>query len=473
MKANLFRRTAICAATLVAIGAMAQAQAGAINFTPLNTSGVLNAPNVGESSPFLLAGGYSQGVIVDQLNVFTTGYTPGAVGGGARWGNWDMLSLNETGPDAGRYMFIPHEINGQGVSRYDFQTNTMVNLAANNTVLNSRLDPSRWTPWGTVIAGDESQGGSIFEIQNPLAAPAAVTSVRRLDVGRVAFEGISRAPDGNWYYGDESGTGAIFKYVPKAVNVGTVNELVGGQIFAMKLTAPVNNATSGNKNGSGTWVALNNADGSLIAGIPDPKVDARVSATAAGATGFNRPEDSVIRTLANGNLQYLITVTSTHSVIAVEIDAITGNPTVTDYANRSTIDLATGVAVGSGTGGKNDGFSNVDNIALGPDGNIYVVEDDEPLGGDIFALVDLNDDGDVLDIGEGFARFASLLTNGSEPTGLLWDNFRNQWLVNVQHPTSGNGMTVALKPVPVPAAVWLFGSAVVGAARLRRRSRAA
>lgn len=463
-------RSTYIAAILAAVTATSAQASNPLPFSPLPNSGTLNATGVGEDKPFLLPAGYTQSVLVDQKNIFTTGYQPGSVGGGVRWGNWDMLTLNETGPDAGRYMFIPHEINGQGVSRYDFVTGKMVNIAVNNTVLNGRLDPARWTPWGTVIAGDEQTRGSIFEITNPLAAdPTTIVSTRRLDIGRVAFEGISRGKDGNWYYGDEAGNGSLFKYVPKAANVGTSDELVGGQIFALKIVGGTTTA-AGNVNGTGTWVPLNDVNGvpttGAVGSATDPRVDSRAAAVAAGATQFNRPEDSVITTLANGHEAFLITVTGTHSTITLELDPSGKGGTVRDFATRDTINLATGQKVGTQ-------FENNDNIALGPDGRIYIVEDNEPIGGDIWATVDLNNDGVLSGPGEGMGRFASLLTNGSEPTGLYWDSFRHQWLVNVQHPTSGNNMTIAIRTVPDGGSSFaLFGLAMLGVAGLRRAKRA-
>ena len=66
-------------------------------------------------------------------------------------------------------------------------------------------------------------------------------------------------------------------------------------------------------------------------------------------------------------------------------------------------------------------------------------------------------------------RWASLLTAGSEPTGLYFDPYRNQAYVNVQHPTSGNGMTVVLTAIPEPTTLAFLG--LGGLAVLRRNRR--
>jgi secreted PhoX family phosphatase len=107
--------------------------------------------------------------------------------------------------------------------------------------------------------------------------------------------------------------------------------------------------------------------------------------------------------------------------------------------NRNTIDLATGTAVGSA-------LASPDNLALDNDGNIYVVEDRN--GGsddDIWFAKDLNQDGDLLDAGEGIGRWATNGTVGSEFSGLYFDPFDdNRAWVNIQHPASDNDRTIEI-----------------------------
>ena len=40
---------------------------------------------------------------------------------GSNSGNWDMITSNETGPNAGRYLFMPFETGTAGVQRIDLQ----------------------------------------------------------------------------------------------------------------------------------------------------------------------------------------------------------------------------------------------------------------------------------------------------------------------------------------------------------------
>jgi hypothetical protein len=113
--------------------------------------------------------------------------------------------------------------------------------------------------------------------------------------------------------------------------------------------------------------------------------------------------------------------------------------TISVFASSNTIDLATGLPVGSA-------LTNPDNLAIDHDGNIYIVEDRSGgVDDDIWFAQDLTKDGDLNDPGEGLARWASNGTLGSEFTGLSFDprNKRRAW-VNSQHPASGADRTIEI-----------------------------
>ena len=135
--------------------------------------------------------------------------------------------------------------------------------------------------------------------------------------------------------------------------------------------------------------------------------------------------------------QYLyVTTTTTNQVYRLDLK----NQKISVFADRLTINLATGVAVGSA-------LANVDNLAIDAEGNIYIVEDFAGgEGDDIWFPKDLNNDGDLTDPGEGLGRWASNGTLGSEFTGLYFDPFdkRRAW-VNIQHPDSGNDRTIEIR----------------------------
>jgi secreted PhoX family phosphatase len=176
-------------------------------------------------------------------------------------------------------------------------------------------------------------------------------------------------------------------------------------------------------------------------------------------TNFDRPEDLEIQTLEDGKQKLYVATTTNNKVFALDL----ANNEIKLFASQASKDLATGSTAGSG-------FSSPDNLAIDSENNIYIIEDRN--GGeddDIWFAKDLNKDGDLLDAGEGLARWASNGTQGSEFTGLYFDKFNsNVAYVNIQHPTSGNDRTMQINAVPVPGAVWLFGSAIAGMIGLRR-----
>ena len=202
-----------------------------------------------------------------------------------------------------------------------------------------------------------------------------------------------------------------------------------GQTFVLR----VGDGNTPNATGAYIWVAITDENGDPLPGaltITDPNgvtsVDARntTNLTAFKGTDYQRPEDMQIQTL-NGRQYLYVTTTTTNQVYRLDLK----NQKISVFADRSTIDLATGVAVGSA-------LANVDNLALDADGNIYIVEDFAGgEGDDIWLPRDLNNDGDLTDPGEGLGRWASNGTVGSEFTGLYFDPFdkRRAW---VEHPAS-------------------------------------
>ena len=156
----------------------------------------------------------------------------------------------------------------------------------------------------------------------------------------------------------------------------------------------------------------------------------------------------------NGEILHVATTTD-HEVYAINLST----NSVSLFASRNTINLATGVAVGTA-------FTNPDNIAIDADGTIYIVEDQPGGSADIWMGKDVNKDGDLTDSGEGLARWMALSTVGSEPTGLYFDVFNpTVAYINVQHADSDKDTMIKITspaPVPLPAAVWLLGSGVLG-----------
>ena len=80
-------------------------------------------------------------------------------------------------------------------------------------------------------------------------------------------------------------------------------------------------------------------------------------------TDYQRPEDMQIQTVRGVEYLY-VTTTTTNEVYVLNLK----QQTISVFANRNTIDLGTGLPVGSA-------LTSPDNLAVDHDGNIYIVED--------------------------------------------------------------------------------------------------
>jgi len=442
---------------LAVAGAVASADGTRFSdFTPLASSA---GPSTEEATPITFGNpDFQQLSIADRLTQTAAGKP--------NTGSWDMNTLNETGHDKGRYLFTVFETGQAGVQRHDLvtgETETIWHaLSAGSHVA---FDASYWTPWGTLITAEESwcdnatgctssRYGRLFELRNPTEAPGIANPLTSSSndyadfehknvIPRVSHEGIQFDKAGNMYFIDELNGGSIYKYTSTApfasVRNGSADYFAAGQTFVLR----VGNGGTANATGAYTWIPITNANGAALPGaltITDPNgvtsVDARNTTNLAAfkGTDYQRPEDLQIQSV--GGVEYLyVTTTTTNEIYRLNLKT----DTIAVFADRQTINVASGVAVGSALG-------NVDNLAIDADGNIYIVEDfDGGNGDDIWFPKDLNGDGDLKDPGEGLGRWATNATVGSEFTGLYFDPFnkRRAW-VNIQHPESGNDRTIEI-----------------------------
>jgi hypothetical protein len=471
----------LAAAAALAIAAPAFAAATNFSsFTPLPASaGPIPIGGAGEATPLTLSSpNFSQRSIADRQTQLAAGQFNS--------GSWDMITLNESGADRGRYLFTVFETGQAGIQRTDLTTGTTTTIwssPAAAPALNSHVafDASYWTPWGTFVTAEESWGsqpqpyGRLFELKNPLAATGNANAqlVHANTVARVSHEGVQWDKAGNMYYIDELNGGSIYRYTPKA---GFASVLAGqADYFAAGTNAVlrVGDGNTANAVGASSWVAFTDSDGVGLAGavsIVDPNgvgaVDGRATTNVAAfkGTDYQRPEDLQMQIGPNGEERLYVATTTTHQVYL--LDLASGEMKV--FADRNTIDLATGAAVGSA-------LANPDNLALDAAGNIYIIEDrNGGVDNDVWFAKDLNKDGDLLDAGEGLARWVSNGVQGSETSGLYFDPFNpNRAWINIQHPGSGNDRLVEITAVPEPGtwALMIGGLGLMGSIARRRAAR--
>jgi hypothetical protein len=407
------------------------AGSGQFQFEPLPASAPCT-PGGDPAQPLLLPEGYTQSVIASEPQF------PDLP---------DMNTQNETGPDAGRYLYRTHETSSNSaVTLTDLETGTTSTLAQRTDW--ERFDGIVWTPWGTILVAEETNAAAIRDPEVPQAEAGLVYELfpdpndpTKLDLTKGGGDGIAPRPalgskshegmrfdaQGNLYSISESNPGYIFKFVPDRRN-----DLSSGQLYALKVVEP-----TGDRTGEAIWVPLDRAA---------VQVNATAAATAAGATGYNRPEDVEITT-STGNshggaartLYVSVTDPSTDSrVLAVDLREPAGGSAhetayVYDY-------------VRAGLNAPAD-FAWPDNLALDRAGNLYIAEDPptNPVGqgADIW-VAEPPTAGDQHLPAENVVRFASLTDCNAEPTGIYFkmtgrsnggtvDNNSGTLFVNIQH----------------------------------------
>ena len=338
-------RSSLVVAAVAAVSAVSYGQFSV--FTPLPSSaGPIPVGGALEATPITLGnGGWTQQSIADRT-------TQNTLVPGSNSGNWDMIDTNRTGPDAGRYLFMPFETSTAGVQRIDLQdpnyntrTTTIVAPGTQGFVVG---DASRWTPWGSYLTAEESWGagstkGRLFEVTNPTTAAAnAGTFIHRSTVARVSHEGLAFDANKSMYYIDELNGGSLYKFTsdnPNATN--------GNDFFAAGTNSVlrVGDGNTPNATGAYTWVDFADENGVFAGGVTtDGSADGRATTDVAAykGTDYQRPEDFEVQ-VANGVERLYIATTTTNEVYALNLAA----NTISVFANQNTIDLATGLPVGS------------------------------------------------------------------------------------------------------------------------------
>jgi uncharacterized protein len=359
-------------------------------------------------APFVLPAGYTQRIIASEGSDF--GDIP------------DMNTLNENGPQAGRFLYRTHEVSpNASVSVTDLRTGTTALLAQRDDWEN--FDGIAWTPWGTLIAAEEVVIAARRDREVPLATaglvyeidPRTGSATARPAIGSRSHEGLRFGPRGELYGISERDPGYIYRFQPDRRR-----DLSSGVLSALKVVS-----SAGDRTGQAVWIPLDRTS---------VQVDSDAAASAAGATGYARPEDvengTSTGTGPDGDSVLYVAITGEHRVLAIESRGRDG-AFVRDY-------------VKAGVNAPAD-FEMPDNLALDGRGHLYIAEDPggnfptKMKGDDIWVALP-GDDG----IASDTVRFASLTDCDAEPTGIYFDLRSDRLFVNVQHRGGGDGRDLAL-----------------------------
>jgi hypothetical protein len=251
-------------------------------FTPLASSFACTVSGGDPVNPVALPEGFGQTIIASEPQFADA---------------IDMNTQNESGPDAGRYLYRPSEGSISEVTVTDLQ-----NLGPNSTKRFAfrsdweSFDPIVWTPWGTILVGEEAnvaskpdpdfpnaKAGLVYELYPSASDPSVLDHlVARPAIGSKAHEGMRFDKQGNLYSISERNPGYIYKFTPDVKG-----DLSNGQLYVLKLVSP-----NADRTGEAEWIPL---DRDAV------QIDASAAADAVGATGYNRPEDVEIGTSTGTN----------------------------------------------------------------------------------------------------------------------------------------------------------------------------
>lgn len=396
MNKQLFFAGAAAGALVAGLAGSAVAAEGPMAFEPIPAS-AYDAQTDSWEVPLVAPGGFTQELVSDEtvLDIYGDGVDDLT----------DMNVQNETGPRAGRYLIRTHEVGSNGaVSVVDLETGRTEVVAQDPGF--RRLDGIDWTPWGTVLFAEETKGGRLFEGSFDAKKPfAPMTWVERPELGIIRHEGIG-ATNHAVFVIDEYNGGSIFKFEPTERG-----DLSDGQLYALKLTGLADaeqkwdEETYEAKTGSFEWVALD---------MDQATVDADAAADEVSATEFGRPEDVEV---IGQNLY--VANTSEDRVVEIDLKEQVLSSFVHAGDNVPVEDKGAGVT----------GFNGPDNLAEGPDGRLWVVEDNKPS--DIWvAGLDTDQDGQA----DSVELFASLKDPGAEVSGIYFGQDPKTLFFNVQHP---------------------------------------
>ena len=393
-----------------------------------------------DSAPFLIPGGFQQRIVSSErdFNLYT----------GADW--LDMNTVNETGEQAGRYLYRTHETRGHNSARIDGGSGGAVSVVDLATGMVQELvgrtnwealDGIVWTPWQTLLVTEEigaimhpdpdapqATCGLVHEIKlNRQNRMSAENVNARPMLGALAHEGIETDAQGHVYVIDEDREGSIYKFVPEKYG-----DLSRGQLYALKVK-------NGAKNGPAEWVALD---------MDQVQIRAHVAAAAVGATPYCRPEDIerigevLYVALTCEDVDDPTNKSGPGAILSVSLGSQPAARYVVAPGKNVPMEVKPGIDRYGDPSPGVTGFKHPDNLASGPNGTLWIAEDND--WSDIWVydpnVKDANGDG----YKDSVQLFASLKDKSAESTGIYFGTDPHTLFVNVQHSGTGNDKTVAI-----------------------------
>lgn len=328
----------------------------------------------------------------------------------------------------------------------------------------NRCDGIRTTPWGTILATEESSDGAAYEIMSPLSTTeititergakgelgsianadgsVATNVAKRIALPTMAWEGLEVLPSGVVIGGDElrpgsydfkldnngsevvynkdTDGGAIFKFVPNSLGTTSITDLtqsplVAGKTYAMQVSCVGGRQQFGQgcEVGNASWLEISTP------------ANAREQANILGATGYYRPEDLHLDPTHTGDsIRFCWTNTGNKGAkhYGEVVCAIDSMPDAVDNTQRT-------LEVNRFVEGDMQ-FNAPDNLAFQPNtGIMYVIEDNQH--GDVWAC--LPDGADTDNKTDGCVRVLSLNDTSAEPTGFIFSPDGREAYVSIQH----------------------------------------
>jgi hypothetical protein len=343
-----------------------------------------------------------------------------------------------------------------GLVRIELATGAATTIVTGTT----SCDPTRRTPWGTILFGEEAgSGGHTYELIDPLhttgvtldrttgtfsGGVGAQNLVARPAVGTLAIEGYGILADGTTYLdNDDSGFGpknggpgdGFYKFVPANPYTGSApitdlsqSPYAAGEVYGLRIGLGTNYG-QGREFGFGQWILFPHSD--------NPNLE--TLGQAAGISGYYRLEDSDLDPIAlkQGNVRLCANSTGDeNNHLYGETVCLTDGTIAAAQANTATPELQPFVF-----GGTSQGINMPDNIAFQPrTGNAIIHEDAEttfegPHNNDLWDCLPDGADQDLLS--DGCVRVATLNDLTAEWTGGIFDATGKHFYVSVQHNISG------------------------------------